>query len=305
MSTAISLHAVDYPRQAGTVHAIRHTVFVLGQGIDPALEQDSHDVSAVHVLAVDAEGQPVATARMVIDPASNSGRIGRMAVLPAWRNQGIGRQLLDWLGEAARERGLDRLTLHAQLPALPLYLRAGYLPAGPQFDEAGLPHLPLQRRLDGTMAVADDTAAQAALACIISTTGRHLRLLAPALDPGLLDAPLVLESLRSLAARRQPTTIQVLVDDPLRIARSGGPVLALIQRLPSVFCLRQRDLERTTSADALAVNDRGYSLARTNADLPEGTAGLPWRPAAQRLQQQFEQHWANSRECPELRPLRL
>ena len=244
MSTAISLHAVDYPRQAGTVHAIRHTVFVLGQGIDPALEQDSHDVSAVHVLAVDAEGQPVATARMVIDPASNSGRIGRMAVLPAWRNQGIGRQLLDWLG-------------------------------------------------------------QAALACIISTTGRHLRLLAPALDPGLLDAPLVLESLRSLAARRQPTTIQVLVDDPLRIARSGGPVLALIQRLPSVFCLRQRDLERTTSADALAVNDRGYSLARSNADLPEGTAGLPWRPVAQRMQQQFEQHWANSRECPELRPLRL
>ena len=62
---------------------------------------------------------------------------------------------------------------------------------------------------------------------------------------------------------------------------------------------------RSTSADALAVNDRGYSLARTNADLPEGTAGLPWRPAAQRLQQQFEQHWANSRECPELRPLRL
>ena len=56
MSTAISLHAVDYPRQAGTVHAIRHTVFVLGQGIDPALEQDSHDASAVHVLAMDAEG---------------------------------------------------------------------------------------------------------------------------------------------------------------------------------------------------------------------------------------------------------
>ena len=75
MSTAISLHAVDYPRQAGTVHAIRHTVFVLGQGIDPALEQDSHDVSAVHVLAVDAEGQPVATARMVIDPRAAT-RVG-------------------------------------------------------------------------------------------------------------------------------------------------------------------------------------------------------------------------------------
>ncbi|MGN0859402.1 MAG: GNAT family N-acetyltransferase [Stenotrophomonas sp.] len=305
MDTQITLQLADYRQQAEQIHGLRHAVFVLGQGIDPALERDPHDADAVHVLAIAADGQTVGTGRLVIAADGHSGRIGRMAVLPAARGQGVGTAMLHWLGEQARQRGLGTLSLHAQLPALPLYLRAGYLPAGEPVVEAGIAHQPLRRRLDGSMKIADQASAQAALATIISTTGRQLCLLAPALDPGLLDAPLVLDSLRSLVARRQPLQIRLLVDDPERIARSGGPVLALIQRRPGAFVLRQRDLAACNSSEAIACNDRGHALLRDNAELPAGEAGLPWRPFSQRLQQRLDAYWEGSSNCPELQPLRL
>lgn len=305
MPAAITLHAVDYALQSAAIHAVRQVVFVQGQGIDPALERDAADATAVHVLAMDADGRSVGTARMVVDVAGDTGRIGRMAVLADHRGQGIGATMLHWLEQQARQQGLGRLALHAQLPALPLYLRAGYLPCGPLVEEAGLPHQPLQRRLDGAMAIGDAQGLRAALACVIHTTARQLWLTAPLLDPGLLDDPLVLQSLRALAARRQPLTVQILVDDPVAISRAGGPVLALVQRLPSMFVLHQRDMARTASANALAVNDRGYCLLRPDAGSNEATAGLPWRPLAQRVQEQFQQDWASASACAELRPLRL
>lgn len=303
LPTACTLQTADYASQADTLHAIRHAVFVLGQGIDPALERDDDDAAALHVIARDAQGQPVGTGRLVHD--GRNGRIGRMAVLPALRGQGVGQAMLAWLHTQARQSGLGQLTVHAQLPALSLYLRAGYLPTGAVFEEAGLAHRPLQLRLDGTMAVADELGAQAALACVIHGTGRQLCLAAPLLDPGLLDAPLVLDALRGLASRRQPLQVQILVDDPTAIVRRGGPLLALLQRLPGRFALRQRDLERTDKADAVAVNDRGHAFHRADASVPAGVAGLPWRPFAATCLTRFQVQWSASLECAELRPIRL
>lgn len=300
---AFTLHAADYASQAKELHAIRDAVFVAGQGIDPALERDADDATALHVVACSADGQPVGTARLVHD--GRSGRIGRMAVLPDWRGRGVGSAMLDWLHARASSLGLGELRLHAQLPALPLYLRAGYLPAGPQVEEAGLAHLPLHRRLDGAMAVDGELAARAALASVISNSGRALSLAAPLLDPGLLDDPLVLDALRALAARRQPLEIRILVDDPVAIARRGGPLLALLQRLPGRFQLRQRDLGQALNADALAVNDRGYAFHRPDSAVPSGLAGLPWRPLGERLRTQFSNQWDQSLECAQLRPIRL
>lgn len=300
MRTVCTLQKVGYAATADVLHALRQTVFVQGQGIDPALEADSDDVSAVHVLAVDAQGQPVGTARLTTD-----GRIGRMAVLESHRRQGIAQAMLDWLVAQARSLGLGEVRLHAQLGALPLYATSGFLPAGEDLLEAGRVHRPMRRRLDGAMEVSSALAMQYALASVIACTGRQLALVSPALDPGLLDEPLVFAALRKLATRHQLRQIRLLVDDPLRIQRQGGPVLALVQRMPSVFELRQRDLDQTERADALAFNDRGYWLHRNDAATPGGRAGLCWRPGARRLHEQFEQQWASSQPCPQLRPLTL
>ena len=49
--------------------------------------------------------------------------------------------------EAARARGERQIRLHAQRSAEAFYLRLGYLPCGEPFEEAGIPHIEMQRAL--------------------------------------------------------------------------------------------------------------------------------------------------------------
>ena len=125
------------------VRAIRRQVFIEEQGIPAGLEWDDRDALCLHVLALAAGGEPVGTARLDVD-----GRIGRMAVLPAWRGRGAGGVLLGTLLAAARERGLRRVYLHAQQSALPFYRRAGFRVTGDPCLEAGIVHVCMEMPLD-------------------------------------------------------------------------------------------------------------------------------------------------------------
>lgn len=115
--------------------AVRFAVFVDEQGVPPELETDPNDDGAIHLLARTASGVPVGTARLL-----QTGHIGRMAVLPAWRGRGIGSRLLDAAISAARRRGLREVRLHAQCHAIGFYARHGFRPEGPVFVEAGIDH---------------------------------------------------------------------------------------------------------------------------------------------------------------------
>ena len=70
-----------------------------------------------------------------------------MAVLQAARRTGVGKMLLAALEEEARRRGMIGIMLHAQLSAMDFYKRHGYQPHGAVFEEAGMPHLEMKRRL--------------------------------------------------------------------------------------------------------------------------------------------------------------
>lgn len=142
MPAAFTVAPVDYRHHAAALHAIRHAVFVQEQGIDPALERDGRDAACHHVLACGPDGEPIGTGRLSAD-----GRIGRMAVLPDWRGQRIGSALLDALCGTAIAQGLPRVILHAQMTAIGLYQRAGFVPVGPPHMEAGLLHQSMERRL--------------------------------------------------------------------------------------------------------------------------------------------------------------
>jgi GNAT superfamily N-acetyltransferase len=53
-----------------------------------------------------------------------------MYVIPALRDAGIGRTLLDAAVDHARERGLDGLMLWPSERSVPLYRRRGFAPEG-------------------------------------------------------------------------------------------------------------------------------------------------------------------------------
>jgi len=124
--------------------AVRLAVFVQEQGIDAELELDERDAGAVHAVAFDARGEPIATGRLLPD-----GHIGRMAVLRAARGQGVGATILRSLMAIATTKGMRELRLHAQTSALGFYARQGFAPIGQEYLEAGIAHRTMVRTLTG------------------------------------------------------------------------------------------------------------------------------------------------------------
>ena len=125
---------------------IRHAVFVQEQQVPAEIERDALDDTAVHALARNRLGLPLGTGRLLVQ-APGVAKIGRMAVLGTLRGSRVGAQLLQALVTAARQRGDHEVQLHAQLSAVPFYLRAGFAAQGPVFEEAGIAHLTMVRRL--------------------------------------------------------------------------------------------------------------------------------------------------------------
>jgi predicted GNAT family N-acyltransferase len=135
------VHAADWPE----VVALRTRVFVEEQGVPAEIEQDQHDATAVHALARDDDGRVVATGRMLV----RDGRavIGRMAVDAAVRGRGYGAAVLAELHRQALALGLTEVELHAQVSARGFYERAGYTAVGDVYEEAGIAHVTMIRRL--------------------------------------------------------------------------------------------------------------------------------------------------------------
>jgi len=125
---------------------IRTRVFVEEQRIPADMEWDEADGTALHAVACNRLGQPVATGRL-LQAAPGVARIGRMAVHQVLRGSGLGRQVLVALAEAAAQRGDTQVVLHAQRSAENFYGRLGFQAQGEPFEEAGIPHIEMAAAL--------------------------------------------------------------------------------------------------------------------------------------------------------------
>jgi predicted GNAT family N-acyltransferase len=147
MSYQVDLFNWDDAR-AEAAQAIRFAVFVDEQRVPAELELDEIDGVAVHALARDENGRACGTGRLFAAPEdATCAKIGRMAVLKECRGTGCGAALLIVLIEEARRRGFSRASLTAQTHAVGFYEKYGFSAYGPEFDEAGIPHLSMERGL--------------------------------------------------------------------------------------------------------------------------------------------------------------
>jgi YbgC/YbaW family acyl-CoA thioester hydrolase len=118
---------------------LRHTVFVVEQGISESLVSDDADHDAVHAGIENMLGQVVASGRLV-QQAPGISKVGRMATHRMLRSAGYGLQVLRALLEVARQRGDTEVMLHAQVSAEGFYARQGFERRGAVFHEVGIAH---------------------------------------------------------------------------------------------------------------------------------------------------------------------
>jgi len=138
----VSIQLCPWSEARERARAIRYAVFVEEQGVPVELEWDEWDEPSWHALAVLPDGTAVATGRLLPD-----GHIGRMAVLLSARGTGVGARVLDALMEQAARLGYRELILSAQTHAAAFYTRAGFKQVGEEFEEAGIPHVEMRKRL--------------------------------------------------------------------------------------------------------------------------------------------------------------
>ncbi|WP_321167545.1 GNAT family N-acetyltransferase [Halonotius pteroides] len=125
--------------------AIRRAVFVAEQGVDPSLEWDDAETEAIHLLLV-VNDRPVGTARVRrIDDATIKAE--RVAVRRSARNAGWGRRLMDAVEAVGVDADASHCVLHAQRRVAAFYHKLGYQTVSDPFDEAGIPHVKMERAL--------------------------------------------------------------------------------------------------------------------------------------------------------------
>jgi predicted GNAT family N-acyltransferase len=120
------------------VYDIRREVFIEEQGISEEIEMDGRDDEAVHVLAV-VDDQPAGCGRLLYN--GNEARIGRVAVRKHMRRRSLGEGICGLLTAIAKDNGVERIIIDAQLTAEAFYTHLGFVREGDVFMEAGIEHV--------------------------------------------------------------------------------------------------------------------------------------------------------------------
>ena len=123
------------------VFAIRKIVFVEEQNCPPELEWE-HEEESHHFLAL-SDHHPCGACRW--RKTDHGYKLERFAVLKEFRGKGVGRALVA-TALADLPADADYIYLNAQLDAMSLYAKFGFVAEGDQFEEAGIQHFKMVKR---------------------------------------------------------------------------------------------------------------------------------------------------------------
>ena len=141
----LSIKTLVYPEGFVEIQAIRCSVFQEEQGVDPALEFDGLDATATHLLAY-LDERPVGTARIRYLERQTA-KIERLAVVSTARGLGIGKKLMVKALDVAQENNTQDIVVNAQEYVKDLYQQLGFEQVGERFEEAGIVHIKMIKRL--------------------------------------------------------------------------------------------------------------------------------------------------------------
>ena len=115
----------------------------LGLGFTPQeLEQEKDNM-----LIGAFEDDDILGCCMLVEENPETVRLRQMAVLNDLQGKGIGRALMNFAENLARDRGYKVLSMHARKNAIGFYEKMGYTVASAEFNEITLPHYVMEKKL--------------------------------------------------------------------------------------------------------------------------------------------------------------
>lgn len=115
----------------------------LGLDFDPEeLEKEKNEI-----LIGAFEEEKMLGCCMLIKYDTKTIRLRQMAVLNNLQGKGIGRALMQFAENIARDLGFRRITMHARKSAIGFYEKLGYSVTGEEFIEVTIPHFNMEKSL--------------------------------------------------------------------------------------------------------------------------------------------------------------
>ena len=74
-------------------------------------------------------------------------RLRQMAVVSGLQGKGIGKVLMQFAENIARDRGYKKVIMHARKSAVGFYEKSGYKTTGDEFEEVTIPHFIMEKNL--------------------------------------------------------------------------------------------------------------------------------------------------------------
>lgn len=123
---------------------IRTEVFMKEQGFEN--EFDDIDPIAAHLILFDGS-TPIACCRYFPGEQPNCYLIGRIAVLKPYRGRHLGERLLIEAEKDLKARGVEKLSLSAQLRVKEFYEKQGYISMGEIYMDEHCEHIHMEKML--------------------------------------------------------------------------------------------------------------------------------------------------------------
>ena len=125
--------------------ALRHEVLRKPLGLVFTQEQLDAEATYVHMgLVVDGQ---IRAALYLVNEGNGVIRMRQVAVAFEFQGEGLGRELVFASEQTAGGLGAEEMILDARESAIPFYLRIGYETYGEPFEQVGMQHMKMRKRL--------------------------------------------------------------------------------------------------------------------------------------------------------------
>lgn len=84
---------------------------------------------------------------MLVEEEPQTVRLRQMAVINDLQGKGVGRALMQFAENLARDRGYKKITMHARKNASGFYEKMGYKKIGKEFQEITISHFVMEKEL--------------------------------------------------------------------------------------------------------------------------------------------------------------
>ncbi|RYY64815.1 MAG: GNAT family N-acetyltransferase [Chitinophagaceae bacterium] len=120
---------------------------ILRQPLGLQFAPDELESEKDNILMAAYEDDHILGCCMLVEEAPDTVRLRQMAVLNDLQGKGIGKALMNFAENIARDRGYKKITMHARKNAQGFYEKMGYRKRGEEFQEITIPHYVMEKQL--------------------------------------------------------------------------------------------------------------------------------------------------------------